>query len=219
MKAVVIGAGQGCMLILNIIKKMKTNIQIAGIIDDNSKLKGKEKYGIKIIGTSKDIPNLKQQGIEGFVIGIGSSNLDARDQLFKKAKESGLKPINIRHPTAIINETAEIGKGLIIFPGAVVNPFSKINENVTIYTNAVIEHNATIGNNVYISPGVNLAGNVTIKENTFIGIGASIVPGVTIGKNSIIGAGTVVLEDVPDNVVVVGVPGKVIKNMGNSKNE
>ena len=44
-------------------------------------------------------------------------------------------------------------------------------------------------------------------------IGAIICPGVTIGKNAVVAAGTVVTKDVPDNVVVGGVPAKVIKKM------
>ena len=56
-------------------------------------------------------------------------------------------------------------------------------------------------------------GKVTIKENTWICIGAIICPGVTIGKNAVVAAGSVVTKDVPDNVVVGGVPAKVIKKI------
>ncbi len=47
-------------------------------------------------------------------------------------------------------------------------------------------------------------------EGTHIGIGACVLPNINIGKWSIIGAGAVVIEDVPDNVIVVGNPAKVI---------
>ena len=56
-------------------------------------------------------------------------------------------------------------------------------------------------------------GKVTIKENAWICIGAIICPGVTIGKNAVVAAGSVVTKDVPDNVVVGGVPAKVIKRI------
>jgi acetyltransferase-like isoleucine patch superfamily enzyme len=54
---------------------------------------------------------------------------------------------------------------------------------------------------------------VTIKENAWIGIGVVICPGVTIGKNAVVAAGAVVTKDVPDNVMVGGIPAKVIKNI------
>ena len=58
---------------------------------------------------------------------------------------------------------------------------------------------------------------VHIGENVWIGAGTIIVPGVTIGKNSVIGAGSVVVKDIPDNVVALGTPAKVIKTNDNKK--
>jgi galactoside O-acetyltransferase len=54
---------------------------------------------------------------------------------------------------------------------------------------------------------------VYIGENTWIGAGAVIVPGVHIGKNSVIGAGSVVTKDIPDGVVAVGNPCRVIRQV------
>lgn len=53
-------------------------------------------------------------------------------------------------------------------------------------------------------------GKIYIKENAFIGNEAYIMPNVTIGKNAIVGARSVVTKDVPDNMVVAGVPAKII---------
>lgn len=54
---------------------------------------------------------------------------------------------------------------------------------------------------------------ILIKKNAWIGAGAIILPGVTIGENSIVAAGAVVSKDVPDNVVVGGIPAKIIKEI------
>ena len=54
---------------------------------------------------------------------------------------------------------------------------------------------------------------VHIGENVWIGAGTIIVPGVTIGKNSVIGAGSVVVKDIPDNVVAVGNPCRVLRKI------
>ena len=64
-----------------------------------------------------------------------------------------------------------------------------------LYYNNVISYNVTIGNNVWIASG------------------AIILPGVNIGDNSVVAAGAVVTRDVPDNVVVAGVPAKIIKKI------
>jgi len=49
-------------------------------------------------------------------------------------------------------------------------------------------------------------------ELRFIGIGAIIIQGIKIGKNVTIGAGSVVIKDIPENVIAVGNPAKIIKN-------
>lgn len=58
---------------------------------------------------------------------------------------------------------------------------------------------------------------ILIKRNAWIGAGATILPGVTIGENSVVAAGAVVSKDVPDNVVVGGVPAKILKEIGHDK--
>ena len=61
--------------------------------------------------------------------------------------------------------------------------------------------------------------DVHIGENTWIGAGAVIVPGVTIGKNVVIGAGSIVAKDIPDNVVAVGNPCRVLREVGEHDRE
>ena len=55
--------------------------------------------------------------------------------------------------------------------------------------------------------------DVYIGENAWIGACAVIVPGVRIGKNTVIGAGSVVTKDIPDNVVAVGYPCRVLREV------
>lgn len=51
--------------------------------------------------------------------------------------------------------------------------------------------------------------------NVFIGAGACVLGGITVGDNVSIGANSVVLHDIPDNCVVVGIPGKIVKGLPN----
>ncbi|MBI3719233.1 MAG: sugar O-acetyltransferase [Sphingobacteriales bacterium] len=55
--------------------------------------------------------------------------------------------------------------------------------------------------------------SVLIKKNAWIGANATILPGVTIGENSVVAAGAVVNKNVPPNVIVGGVPAKIIKSI------
>jgi len=64
---------------------------------------------------------------------------------------------------------------------------------------------------VHLSPGVHLAGRVSIGEASHLGIGAVVLPNVSVGKYCIVGAGAVVRESLPDKVVAVGNPARIIK--------
>ncbi len=61
--------------------------------------------------------------------------------------------------------------------------------------------------------GIEIAKPITIGNNVWIGAGSTVLAGVTIGDNSVIGAGSVVTKSIPANVVAVGVPCKVIREI------
>lgn len=69
------------------------------------------------------------------------------------------------------------------------------------------------------SKGLQYNKDVYIGENTWIGAGAVIVPGVRIGRNTVIGAGSVVTKDIPDNVVAVGDPCRVLRSVSEHDRE
>lgn len=107
-----------------------------------------------------------------------------------------------------IHPGAEIGKGLFIDHGSGV----------------IIGETTIIGDNVTLYQGVTLGGtgketgkrHPTLCDNVMVSAGAKILGSFTIGENSKIGAGSVVLEEVPPNCTVVGVPGRIVKR-GNEK--
>lgn len=102
-----------------------------------------------------------------------------------------------------IHPGATIGKGLFIDHGSGV----------------IIGETAVLGDNVTLYQGVTLGGtgkeqgkrHPTLKDNVMVSAGAKILGSFTIGENSKIGAGSVVLEEVPPNCTVVGVPGRVVR--------
>jgi carbonic anhydrase/acetyltransferase-like protein (isoleucine patch superfamily) len=92
----------------------------------------------------------------------------------------------------------------------VIGDRSNIQDNCVVHTSKGFP--VTIGNDVSIGHGAILHG-CTINDKVLVGMGAIILNGAKIGNGSIIGAGTVVTEgkDIPPNSVVVGVPGRIVK--------
>lgn len=89
-----------------------------------------------------------------------------------------------------------------------------IGNDVTI-THGVIFHNHDGGVGVlrFKHKGIDVIKPIKVGDNVFIGSNSTIMPGVTIGNNVVIGASSVVTRDIPDNVIVAGVPAKVIKTL------
>jgi len=122
-------------------------------------------------------------------------------------------------PGAIIRDQVEIGKNAVIMMGAVINIGAVIGDGTMIDMGAILGGRATVGKNCHIGAGAVLAGviepasatPVIVEDGVLVGANAVVVEGLHIGKNSVVAAGAVVLEDVPDNTVVAGVPARVIK--------
>lgn len=81
-----------------------------------------------------------------------------------------------------------------------------IGNNVTITNSVVLAHDASTKKEL----GYSKVGCVSIGDNVFVGYGCVILPNVKIGNNVVIGAGTIVSKDIPNNVVVVGNPYRII---------
>ena len=118
-----------------------------------------------------------------------------------------LKRKMIKFGIEIYPET-EIGEGLYIghWGGIVVNPLVKIGKNCNL------SQGVTIGQlNRGIKKGVPVIGN-----NVYIGPGAKVIGNIKIGDNVAIGANSVVVDDVPNNSVVIGVPAKIVSQKGST---
>ncbi len=115
----------------------------------------------------------------------------------------------------LISQRAARRTGIEIHPGAVIGKGFFIDHG----SGVIIGETTIIGDNVTLYQGVTLGGtgketgkrHPTIRDNVMISAGAKIIGSFTVGENSKIGAGSVVIEEVPPNCTVVGVPGRIVK--------
>lgn len=132
---------------------------------------------------------------------------------YRKAHKKYLKGQYFR--ARRISQRAARRTGIEIHPGAVIGKGFFIDHG----SGVIIGETTIIGDNVTLYQGVTLGGtgkesgkrHPTLCDNVMVSAGAKIIGSFTIGENSKIGAGSVVLEEVPPNCTVVGVPGRIVK--------
>lgn len=124
-----------------------------------------------------------------------------------------LNNLKLKFMARLISQFARLLTGIEIHPGAKIGKRLFIDHGMGI----VIGETTTIGDNCTIYHGVTLGGTGKDKNkrhpdlgnNVMVGCGAKVLGPIKIGNNVKIGANAVILKEVPDNVTIVGIPGKI----------
>lgn len=128
--------------------------------------------------------------------------------------------------STVIREDTTIGDDCSVGTCAILECGNRIGNGVRIHTHAGME-GATLGDRVFIGPGARLlddphapcprskecVGGVKVKRAAVIGADSTVLAGVTVGERAIVAAHAVATRDVPDGVVVVGNPARVLKRL------
>ena len=211
MQVIGLGAGGHAKVVIEILQLIG-GYEFVGMLDPKEELWNSDILGVTVLGNDELLPELYNQGVRNAFVGLASvADTRPRRRLYEKVCQQGFQIVADIHPQAIISPSVEIGCGSTIMAGAVINAAARLGDNVIVNTGAIIEHDCIIGDHVHIAIGARLASNVHVGEGTHIGLGASIRQYIRIGRNAIVGAGAVVVDDVPDNVRVMGVPARVLE--------
>ena len=182
------------------------DFRVTGFVENLEPSRCKETLeGLPIIWVD-DLRNLvhSHQAVCGLSTTFRSRFTDQVDAL-------GMRFASLVHPSARVSSTSSFDEGTIVSVGAIIASHTHLGRHVIVNRGALIGHHTQVGNFVTIQPGANIAGACRIGDATYVGMGAIVIDHITIGAHSVVGAGAVVTQDVPDNVLVAGVPARVVK--------
>ena len=127
-----------------------------------------------------------------------------RKRLYDEAKRKGYTPASYISSRAFVWPNCRLGEHCFVFENNVIQPFAKVGRNVVLWSGNHIGHHSTIKDHCFISSQVVVSGLCEVGEYGFMGVNSTVADHVTIGDRCVIGAGALVLGNVPDDQVVVG---------------
>ncbi|MCS4044619.1 UDP-perosamine 4-acetyltransferase [Salinibacter ruber] len=201
---IILGGGGHARVVIDMLCRL--NAEILGFTDPDP-LRN-QLMGVTHLGSDAVLDRRNPEQVE-LANGLGNVGMSSRRrEVYLDQRQKGFSFPPLIHDSAVVAESADVGKGSQIMAGAVLQPNVQIGENVIINTNATVDHDCIIGDHVHIAPGATISGTVGIEERSFVGAGATIIDDLDLGSNTVVGAGAVVVRDVPSGTTVTGVPAR-----------
>jgi len=209
---VCIGGGGHAKVVMDAIRSCPSAWHLVGYTDPNPPIPN-DRNSFPYLGDDKVLEALRGDGIRFAVLGVGSvGNWTKRRDIVGSLNWLEFQWGIVKHSTSYCSQETVLGEGTVVLASAVINVGTTIGRHCIINTGAIVEHDCRLENWVHVAPGACLGGEVCLGEGTHIGLGARVREGVAIGSNVLVGLGSVVIEDIPDNVVVVGSPASILRD-------
>jgi sugar O-acyltransferase (sialic acid O-acetyltransferase NeuD family) len=208
---ILIGGGNQAHYTIDIIEK-EGKYNIVGIIDSIHDINS-DRFGYKILGRQENISQIiKEYNVEGGVISIGDnwSRYYVYNQIIELVPN--FEFVNAIHPSVVIGNNVNLGKGVVAMAGCIFNPKSFIGNFTFFATGAQVEHDNYIDDFSSISAGSITGGYVKLGKFSAITLGVTIMDRVEIGENTVVGSGSLITKSLPDNILAYGNPAKIIRD-------
>jgi sugar O-acyltransferase (sialic acid O-acetyltransferase NeuD family) len=208
---IVVGSGGHARVVLDAAITADTYDPV-GFVDDTRPV-GTIVDDFPVLGATSQLDQLlpKHRGAQ-VIIAVGDNFVRASLAAKIEALVGAVQWATVIDASAVVGRRVQVGPGTVINAGSIVNPSVKIGRHVIFNNTTSVAHDNVFGDFSSTGPGVTTGGNVHVGAFTHIGIGATVSHGIIVGEHTVIGAGSMVIRDTAPQVVVKGVPGKVVRD-------
>lgn len=184
-------------------------LDVVGFIDDRPEVADTTHAGWPVLGGREVALQRAREHGDAVIVAIG--NNPVRVRIAAALRAAGVQLATVVHPRAWVSPRSTVGSGTVVFAGVVVQAGSTIGHDVILNTGCSVDHDSVLADGVHLSPGCHLGGTVIVGRETHLGVGVSVRNNLTIGARCVVGVGAAVVADLPDDVVAVGVPARVVR--------
>jgi UDP-N-acetylbacillosamine N-acetyltransferase len=189
----------------------KGDIGFAGFVDDKEELQDTKVLGFPVFGNGEWLRQEALNSCVAIALGVGESR--SRQWLMERCSHWGIETLTLVHPAATVARSALLGPGTVVMAGAIINAEAKVGAGVIVNTGAVVEHDTEIGDYAHVAPVAAMGGASRLGAFSHLGLGAVVLQCIQIGSRTIVGAGAVVVENLPDQVVAIGIPARIHRRL------
>ncbi|KAA6322020.1 putative acetyltransferase EpsM [termite gut metagenome] len=206
---IIIGAGGMGREVYNLAiqcPEYNTDFIVKGFLDDN--INALDKFDNYYPPILRDIKNYCVEENDFFTCSIGSVLL--KKQCIEIISKKGGKFLSLIHPTVLINPTAKIGIGVLVFPYAKITSHTSVGDFALIQSFANIGHDVIVGDYTRIDTYVLCIGGVKIGNNVTIHSKVILNHKVVVEDNATVGAASFVIKRVEEGTTVYGNPARLL---------
>lgn len=174
-----------------------------------------------VLGRTEDLPTfLRQADMHVFIAYVGLSN---EQKTYQKIQALNIPPdrfLTIIDPTALIPDGyCRVGRGVMMAPYVQLSPDCEIADNCILLANSFLGHDSVLDHFAHLATNAVIGANVHVGKAVHVGSNATVRERIVIGDYSLVGAAAMVIQDVPENCIVVGNPARVLRSKEQAVNE
>ena len=210
----VYGAGGHGKVVADILIS-KNESEFAGYVDDRKELSDAKVIRFPVLGGGQW---LRQEVLNSpIAVALGVGECRSRQLLAERCSRWEIEILTRLHPGGTVSQTAQLGRGTVVMAGAIIKPDARVGVGVIVNSGAVVEHDVEIGDYAHVAPRAVMGGASHLGAFSHLGLGAVVLQCVHIGSHTMVGAGAVVVENLPDQIVAIGAPARIHRQLGHEE--